>query len=414
MGKHLEKSCGGHAQQCCSQTGCDDPHDTCDGPGGFANLGDPRNTCQCGAHGETCCGGTSCKAGYVCVGDPKGANQCECGDRNQPCCPLPDSGNGNLACVGFFECIGGSCQCGAPGQLCCNDSTCNDGKACVKDARGVGRCPAPPPCGGSGQACCGGTSCNTGLTCSSSKCTPKTLTCSGATATATAQWWPIGLKDVNGCAAPNIVPVFANTVDEAAACVSRANPGRIPDKSGQAPSSYTYAETDSFLQLCHEIGLYAFSSADAQRCAQSDCGNDPYCSVAQGSCPAISHAPLKSCAATGASCGSVSDGMGGVLDCGACPAGLTCGGGGADGVCGCTPLTCETAGAQCGTVSDGCGGTLDCGGCPTGLVCGGSGKPGQCAPACTPRRRCGRFSCGTFDDGCGGTYCCGDVADCCG
>ncbi|HSY23845.1 MAG TPA: metallophosphoesterase [Polyangiaceae bacterium] len=36
---------------------------------------------------------------------------------------------------------------------------------------------------------------------------------------------------------------------------------------------------------------------------------------------------------------------------------------------GCTPKTCSTALATCGSVSDGCGGTLNCGVCPSGQTC---------------------------------------------
>jgi hypothetical protein len=52
------------------------------------------------------------------------------------------------------------------------------------------------------------------------------------------------------------------------------------------------------------------------------------------------------------------------LNCGGCTAPNTCGGGGIDGQCGCTPLTCNSPGV-CGTRADGCGGTLHCNPCPT-------------------------------------------------
>ncbi len=32
----------------------------------------------------------------------------------------------------------------------------------------------------------------------------------------------------------------------------------------------------------------------------------------------------------------------------------------------------------CGKLPDGCGGSIDCGGCPTGLACGGGGMPNEC------------------------------------
>ena len=40
---------------------------------------------------------------------------------------------------------------------------------------------------------------------------------------------------------------------------------------------------------------------------------------------------------------------------------------------GCGLRTCASAGANCGPVGDGCGGLLDCGACPMGQSCGGGG-----------------------------------------
>jgi hypothetical protein len=167
MGKHLEKSCGGHEQQCCSQTGCDDPHDVCDGPGGFSNTTDPRNTCQCGGDGETCCAGNTCGPSLTCKG-----GSCTCGwSKGDPCCTTPDPGNGGVGCFGALQCSsGGTCTCGGPGEVCCAGNACNDGGTCAKASDGFLRCPMP--CGGDGQSCCAGNTCNagSGLTCQSNHC----------------------------------------------------------------------------------------------------------------------------------------------------------------------------------------------------------------------------------------------------
>ncbi|WP_041454245.1 hypothetical protein [Anaeromyxobacter sp. K] len=120
------------------------------------------------------------------------------------------------------------------------------------------------------------------------------------------------------------------------------------------------------------------------------------------------------CAAAGASCGQVSDGCGGFLQCGGCPEGQTCGGGGTANACGapaCHPATCQSLGKNCGQVDDGCGGRLECGSCPQGQVCGGAGTPNVCgtpAAGCT-RTTCAKEgkTCGTIPDGCGGTLDCG-------
>lgn len=119
----------------------------------------------------------------------------------------------------------------------------------------------------------------------------------------------------------------------------------------------------------------------------------------------------KSCQNLGATCGYVSDGCGGIQNCGACTAPESCGGGGTRNVCGstCTLTSCAKAGATCGTIGNGCGGTLSCGTCSPGSVCGGGGTANVCgAPACTPRSCISAgATCGTIGDGCGGTLSCG-------
>jgi hypothetical protein len=90
-----------------------------------------------------------------------------------------------------------------------------------------------------------------------------------------------------------------------------------------------------------------------------------------------------SCMSQGIQCGPTSDGCGNLLQCGSCPTGQTCGGGGA-GKCGttttCTPETCTSQGIQCGEAGDGCGNTINCGNCPSGQICGLAG-PGKCGTA---------------------------------
>ncbi len=98
-------------------------------------------------------------------------------------------------------------------------------------------------------------------------------------------------------------------------------------------------------------------------------------------------------------CGTIGDGCGHSLDCGAdctaAGAGWTCGGnglcvGGAD----CSKVSCHNAkGVQqyCGDIGDGCGGTLHCPAtCSNGGACG-SGSPNVCDPCvnlCQKQLRC--------------------------
>lgn len=124
------------------------------------------------------------------------------------------------------------------------------------------------------------------------------------------------------------------------------------------------------------------------------------------------------CQSLGATCGQAGDGCGSVLECGGCPDGQTCGGGGVVNACGtpaCQPATCQALGASCGAVADGCGGQLECGGCPQGQSCGGGGTPNVCATpqaTCTPTTCAAQGkTCGTIEDGCGATLDCGACGD---
>ncbi|HTQ06487.1 MAG TPA: hypothetical protein VMI54_21655 [Polyangiaceae bacterium] len=133
-----------------------------------------------------------------------------------------------------------------------------------------------------------------------------------------------------------------------------------------------------------------------------------------------------SCAALNADCGFVTDTLcGGVVQCGDCPDGQTCGAstpsqcgdgtagtssGGSGGMGNCTPSSCDDLNANCGFATDTkCGGVVDCGTCPDGQTCGFAG-PNQCGD------NSGGGDCvvdpSTTCDGRGAT--CGHVADNCG
>jgi hypothetical protein len=92
----------------------------------------------------------------------------------------------------------------------------------------------------------------------------------------------------------------------------------------------------------------------------------------------------KTCADQNITCGPAGDGCGNLLQCGTCKAPDTCGGGGVPGQCGspdagsCKPMTCGDQGVECGPASDGCGNLLQCGACKAPLSCGGGGIAGKC------------------------------------
>jgi hypothetical protein len=146
-----------------------------------------------------------------------------------------------------------------------------------------------------------------------------------------------------------------------------------------------------------------------------DCGPCPTGQTCGGggipsTCGAPSCSP-RTCLQQNIHCGPAGDGCGKSLDCGACTLPDTCGGGGTPGVCGrgtCTATTCAAQNIHCGPAGDGCGNALDCGPCPAGQTCGGGGKPGVCGTECSPLTCAGLgFNCGIAGDGCGGQLNCG-------
>jgi hypothetical protein len=141
-----------------------------------------------------------------------------------------------------------------------------------------------------------------------------------------------------------------------------------------------------------------------------------------GACPAgqvcdahsrICTAPAAACVASGAACGTTLDACG--LEV-ACP--NTCAGRCLGSVCGaaCVPISCASRGTECGVAGDGCGSILCCGSCDFPYQCNAL-TPGRCdlpltlaadAGSCVPRT-CSSLgaTCGTPGDGCGGTLHCG-------
>ena len=97
-----------------------------------------------------------------------------------------------------------------------------------------------------------------------------------------------------------------------------------------------------------------------------------------GSCvpPAKACVPATACPA-GDDCGYAPDGCGGLISCGVCPTGQSCGVGNppvpnkcGKGTQSCTPKTCAAQKLECGPAADGCGAKIDsCGQCDIGQLC---------------------------------------------
>ncbi|HEV3193321.1 MAG TPA: hypothetical protein VGY54_22590, partial [Polyangiaceae bacterium] len=164
-------------------------------------------------------------------------------------------------------------------------------------------------------------------------------------------------------------------------------------------------------KYCEKIGDGCGGIVDCGSCPQGQtCG-----AVVPGICGDASCAPsVTSCAVNGGTyCGTIGDGCGRGVNCGDdCVAPETCGGSGVANLCGkpnCTPTSCTFAGGKyCGSVGDGCGHALDCGGCAAGTACDAQ-KHICIPPGCVPSTSCaasGITYCGTIGDGCGGSTSC--------
>lgn len=125
-------------------------------------------------------------------------------------------------------------------------------------------------------------------------------------------------------------------------------------------------------------------------------------------CGSSSCTPV-TCPLTGKNCGVLSDGCSAVLQCGVCPAGQICGGGGVANVCGCTPNNAAAcAGKDCGPAVNNCGQSVDCGKCSAPLTCGAGGASNKCGCVKATCAALGK-TCGDIPDGCGGKLSCPSV-----
>jgi hypothetical protein len=320
----------------------------------------------CGGGGANKCGGPTCTA-KTCT--QLGA---ECGQVNDGCGKVltcPD-------CTGGKTCGGGGQpnKCGAPSctQLNCAQQNIQCGPAgdgCGGTIASCGPCVAGvTTCGGSGTpGVCGSPACAQG-TCGN-KCGSVPNGCGG-------------ILNCGGC------------------------PGGQTCGGGGAANICGAASCSP--KSCAQVGAQCGQASDTCGGLTVDCGTCQAGQVCQNNQCVTPQCTPTTCQAAGVACGPLADGCGNLLQCGNCPAGQTCGGGGVPGQCGgptCTPRTCAQQNATCGQVADGCGGlTADCGSCPGTQTC----VNGACLTTCTPRSCAdAHANCGQVADGCGGLMDCG-------
>lgn len=120
------------------------------------------------------------------------------------------------------------------------------------------------------------------------------------------------------------------------------------------------------------VGTSGYSGEKSSTTSSGGSSSDSSTTTSGASCT-----PKITCQSIGAECGVILDDGCGTSDCGDnCIAPKTCGGGGDQFKCGCTPKTCFQLGKNCGVIDDGCGNQIDCGGCDPAKYqtnCGESG-----------------------------------------
>jgi hypothetical protein len=257
-------------------------------------------------------------------------------------------------------------------------------------ALNCGTCTSPETCGG------GGTPNQCGGGCTPETCASEHITCG-----------PAG----NGCGGS----LSCGTCVAPQTCGGGGTPGQcgMPTCTPITCASQNIA--------CGPAGNGCGGSLTCGTCTPPDTcgggGTPGQCGISDGgyACTPIT------CASQGITCGPAGDGCGNLVQCGACVAPQTCGGGGTPGQCGdlsCVPTTCSSQHLMCGPAGDGCGGTLQCGTCVAPQTCGGGGTPGVCGmPNCTPETCASQgLNCGPAGDGCGGALSCGTCTapDTCG
>jgi hypothetical protein len=170
---------------------------------------------------------------------------------------------------------------------------------------------------------------------------------------------------------------------------------------------------------CQDLGYECGSAWNgcgpyAANLSCGDCANSEVCNTALHVCEPACTAPSDAtvCAAAkanGVECGYVTNGCGGLANCGGCPNGQRCGTRGVANRCEPeeTSVECLVLGQNCGTLQSACGNTVSCGTCSGTDVCNANGV---CGPRCVPQTCASadyQGKCGVgLDDGCAGKLRC--------
>jgi hypothetical protein len=348
--------------------------------------------------------GANADASLINLPDATGCVPKTCQDLGFDCGQNSDGCGGALSCgscgPGETCGAGGYSRCGAGGGstdgasddgsslTSCTPNTCPSmGFTCGKNGDGCGgvldcgTCTAPALCGGGGFSKCGviTPAADSGSICAPTTCMALGFDCGPAPDGCG------GLLQCGPCTAPETC---------GAGGFSKCG---LPPGIGADGGATSLCTPTSCATRGYDCGPATDGCGGLLQCgactAPMKCGAGGFskCGLPAGigpdGGPLVSCAPT-TCVAHGYNCGPASDGCGGLLQCGACPAGESCGSGGfnrcgaattgADGGSVCVPKTCTSQGVGCGPSGDGCGGLLQCGTCSSPQSCGGGGVPGQC------------------------------------